>query len=241
MANSVQNDHVGDGMPKTPTVRTSPHDSADDLSNNNDVVGRPTALSDRALSVKRVLNEVRVMDIVKMTISHSPLFAAANQEALFCSSIWEEVNKKLVLTRAATVEKDTNKCALMYIKEYAKIDQHTARMYTHGSVSCINTSISDVRRHLSLLLQIITMEYVDAFGRLIKYSTLGQAFSTKELTERAFAHVFASTTDDLFPRHKVRCNVYYIIGFLRDKAEKHSKRLSQGSGRQACMSYFSRY
>ena len=83
MANSVQNDHVGDGVPETPTVCTSPHDSADDLSDNDDVVGRPTALSDRAPSVERVLKEVRAMDIVKMTISHSPLFAAANQTLLF--------------------------------------------------------------------------------------------------------------------------------------------------------------
>ena len=72
-------------VPETHTVCTSPHDSADNLSNNNDVVGRPTALSDRAPSVERVLEEVRAMDIVKMTISHSPLFAASNQEVLFFS------------------------------------------------------------------------------------------------------------------------------------------------------------
>ena len=70
-------------MPETPTVCTSPHDSADDVSDDDGVVGRPTALSDSAPSVERVLNKVRAMDIVKMTISHSPLFAAANQEVLF--------------------------------------------------------------------------------------------------------------------------------------------------------------
>ena len=65
MANSVHNDHVGDGVPETPTVCTSPHDSADDISDNDDVVGRPTALSDRAPSVESVLKEVRAMDIAK--------------------------------------------------------------------------------------------------------------------------------------------------------------------------------
>ena len=69
MNNSVQNDHVGDGMPETPTVYTSPHDSADKVSDNDNLVGRPTALLDRAPSVERILEEVRAMDIVKMTIS----------------------------------------------------------------------------------------------------------------------------------------------------------------------------
>ena len=69
MTNSVKKDHVRDGVPETPTVCTSPYDSADNLSDDNDVGVRPTALLDRAPSVERVLNEVRAMDIVKMTIS----------------------------------------------------------------------------------------------------------------------------------------------------------------------------
>ena len=69
MANSVQKDHVGGGVPKTPTVCTSPHNSADNISDNDDVIVRPTALSDHAPSVKRVLEEVRTMNTVKMTIS----------------------------------------------------------------------------------------------------------------------------------------------------------------------------
>ena len=56
MANSVQKDHVGDGVPETPTVCTSPHDSADDISDNNDVGVRPTTLSDRALFVEDVFS-----------------------------------------------------------------------------------------------------------------------------------------------------------------------------------------
>ena len=83
MANSVQKDHVGDGVPESPTVCTSPHDSADNISDDDDVGVRPTALSDRAPSVERVLEEVRAVDIVKMTISHSPLFSVATKEVLF--------------------------------------------------------------------------------------------------------------------------------------------------------------
>ena len=71
MANPVQKDHVGDGVPKPPSVCTFPHNSADNISDNDDVVVRPTALLDRSPSVERVLEEVRAMDIVKMTISLS--------------------------------------------------------------------------------------------------------------------------------------------------------------------------
>ena len=65
MANSVQKDHVRDDVPETPTVCTFSHDISDDLSDDDDVSLRPTALLDRVPSVESVLKEVRAMDIAK--------------------------------------------------------------------------------------------------------------------------------------------------------------------------------
>ena len=58
---SVEKDHVRDGVHETPTVCVSPHDSDDDLSDGDDLeIGnvRPAVFSDRAPSVERVIKDV---------------------------------------------------------------------------------------------------------------------------------------------------------------------------------------
>ena len=59
-------------------------------------------------TVQRVLDEIKAMNTVKMSTNHSPIFADANHDALFCLEMWEEINFKLIAAISAcamTVEK----------------------------------------------------------------------------------------------------------------------------------------
>ena len=111
-------------------------------------------------------------------------------------------------------------------------------MLHHHALTSLDMSTSEVRRHVSLLLQIIAIEYAEAFGKLITYKGKGRGQSIGEQVGDAFDRAFESDTFSIFPKRKVRSNVYYIVGFLGIQAEKHAKRLAKGSGRQLCLSYF---
>ena len=68
---SVEKDHVSNGVPETPTVYAYPHDSDNDLSDNDD-------LSDRSPSVERVLKEVTPL-LRSRGLSNSSVFLSLSQ------------------------------------------------------------------------------------------------------------------------------------------------------------------
>ena len=210
-------------MPETQTVCGSPHDVNDDISDEGEDDGEhPLTLFSRPPTVHCVLDEIKAMNTVKMSITHSPIFIVTNHNALFCLEIWEEINLKLVVAISAyavSVEKEAKKATLKYVKECAVIDTYAAGLINHEAMALLNSIDPGVRHHVSLLLQIITMEYVEAFGKLITYTMSGDTHSIKEKVSRAFAHAMSLSTDKLFLRPKVRNNVYYIVGFLGNQAE----------------------
>ena len=78
---SVEKDHVRDGMHETPTVYASPHDSDNNLSDNDDLEienVRPTVLSDRAPSVEHVLKEAAPL-LRSRGLSNSSVFLSLSQ------------------------------------------------------------------------------------------------------------------------------------------------------------------
>ena len=137
-----------------------------------------------------------------------------------------------------SVKKEAKKATLTYVKECAAIDTYAVELINHKAMASLNITDPGVCRHVSLFLQMIAMEYVEAFGKLIAYTMSGDTHSIKEKVSRAFAHVMALSTDKLFPWPKVGNNVYYIVGFLGNQAENHAKRMAKGSGRQDCMLNF---
>ena len=64
--------------------------------------------------------------------------------------------------------------------------------------------------------------------------------SIKEKSDQAFSHAIDSDPSSLFPRTEVLNNVYYLIGFLGNQAQKHAPRLADGSTRQLCMLLFAK-
>ena len=148
------------------------------------------------------------------------------------------INQKLIKALSAcavTVEKDAKKAAISYVKERAPIDVHAASMTSHevfsSLLSSTDASASNLHRHLSLIIQIITIEYTEAFGELISYQGEEGGQSIQEKADNAFSHAYESDSSILFPKPKVRDNVYYIVGFLGTQAEKQAKRLAEASGR----------
>ena len=102
------------------------------------------------------------MDDVQMPIRHSPIFDKSNQHILFQISFWNEINKKLIEALSAcavTIEKGAKKAALSYAEERALIDTHAAGMLHHKAFASLDMSTPEVRRQVSLLLQIIATEY----------------------------------------------------------------------------------
>ena len=81
-------------------------------------------------------------------------------------------------------------------------------MIKHEAFSSLDISAPEVRRHVSLLLQIIAIEYTEAFGKLISYRGEGGGNSVREKVCGAFTLAHNSDTITIFPQPKVRNNVY---------------------------------
>ena len=244
MVDSVETDHTGGGVPDSPAVCASSHDANDDsdtLCEDEDEVEQFSTLSGRTPTVQRVIDEIKLLALVKTLVEHSPAFTDANHDTLFFPEMWQEIHSKIIAAisaSAVTVEKEAKKAALEYVKECAAIDTYAASLVDHKAFSSISISDLSVRRNVSLLLQLICMEYIEAFGNLIAYSCSDGPTSIRDKVSRAFSHATTSRPDELFPRSKVMKNAYYLIGFIGNQAHNYTKRMAKGSGRQVCMQNF---
>ena len=208
---SVHKNQGTDDASETATIHGTPSTPHDVDGDPGDEVDIPSSLSNRAPSTQRVINEIKTMNDVVMLIAHSPIFNESNQEILFQISFWNEINKKLIEALSAcavTIEKGAKKAALSYAEKRAIIDTHAAGMLHHHALASLDMSTSEVRRHVSLLLQIIATEYTEAFGKLITYQGKGRGQSIGEQAGDAFTHACESDTFSVFPKRKVRSNVY---------------------------------
>ena len=206
-----------DDASETTTIRGTPSTSHDVDCDPGDEVDIPSSLSNRAPSTQRVINEIKTMNDVVMLIAHSPIFNESNQEILFQISFWNEINKKLIEALSAfavTIEKGAKKAALSYAEKRAIIDTHAVGMLDHEAFASLDMSTPEVRRHVSLLLQIIATECTEVFGKLITYKGKGRGQSIGEKAGDAFTRAGESDTFSIFPKPKVRSNVYYIICLL---------------------------
>ena len=161
-----------DDVSEVATVCGTPCTPHDIDVNPGDKVNMPSSLHNRAPSTQRVINEIKMLEDIQTPIRHSPIFDEGNQHILFQLSFWNEINSKLIDSLSAcavTVAKGAKKAALSYAKERALIDAHAAGMIKHEAFSSLDMSAPEVRRHVSLLLQIIAIEYTEAFGKLISY------------------------------------------------------------------------
>ena len=180
---SVEKDHVRDGVHETPTVCGTPGTPHDMDVDTDGEVDTSSSLRNRAPSTQRVINEIKMLDDIQTPIRHSPIFDEGNQHILFQLSFWNEINSKLIDSLSAcavTVAKGAKKAALSYAKERALIDAHAAGMIKHEAFSSLDMTAPEVRRHVSLLLQIIAIEYTEAFGKLISYKGQGGGNSVRQ-------------------------------------------------------------
>ena len=153
MMESVNKNQGTDDASETATIHGTPSTPHDVDCDPGDKVDIPSSLSNRAPSTQRVINKLKTMDDVQLSIRHSPIFDESNQHILFQMSFWNEINKKLIEALSAcavTIEKGAKKAALSYAKERAIIDTHAAGMLNHD-------------------LQIIATECTEVFGKLITY------------------------------------------------------------------------
>ena len=102
---------------------------------------------------------------------------------------------------------------LKFIQECMSIDSDAAGLYNNKALEVIDTSDPAICRHLSLLLQIIAIEYKGVFVRQIESSMGGGTLSIKEKSDQAFSHAIDSDPSSLFPQPEVLDNVYYLIWF----------------------------
>ena len=180
-------------------------------------------------------------ELVTKSVDHSPLFTETSSDCLYLLDIRCQVNGKLVTALAAcaaTAEKDVKAMTKLYLHECIAINQFVARLCSSDmfrSLSSFDTSNPAIRRHLSLLLQIICMEYIEVFHTLIGSPSGEKSLTMKEQVDSAIAFAATAAMFDLYSRRKVMNNLYYIIGFVGGQMEKHVKRMARGSGKQACM------
>ena len=139
----------------------------------------------------------------------------------------------------ATVEKDVKRMSTKFLKECMKIDEFAAGLYTNDVFSSLKTDNELIKTHLSLLLQVIAMEYVENFQQMIKYTSGGDALSIKEQVDAAITTAFDSSLSEIFPKPSVMDNVYYIVGYLGGQAQKHAKLMAEGSSKQSCLLHIS--
>ena len=95
---SVEKDHVRDGVHETPTVCGTPGTPHDMDVDTDGEVDMPSSLHNRAPSTQRVINEIKMLDDIQTPIRHSPIFDEGNQHILFQLSFWNEINSKLIRT-----------------------------------------------------------------------------------------------------------------------------------------------
>ena len=170
--------------------------------------GIPVDLSDCAPAVERVTDALMECEMVTKLVDHSHLFVEGTRDLLYSPYIWNQVNNKLVTALAAcaaTAEKDVKGMTKIYLQECIAIDQFVARLCSSDmfqSSTSIDTSNPAIRRHLSLLLQIICMEYVEVFHTLIGSSSGEKSLTVKEQVDSAIAFAAIANIPDLYPRRK---------------------------------------
>ena len=186
------------------------------------------ALSERAPTVERVIDALKSNYIITTSVNNSHLFADGNRELLFSTDVWRQVNSKLIaalVACAATGKKDIKSMSKKYLYECIAIDHFAAGLCSNEYFMSATFDISNpaIQRHLSLLLQMICMEYVEVFHTLIGSSSGGESLTVKEQVDSAITFASNAINIDLsylYPRRKVLNNLYYIIGFVGGQAEK---------------------
>ena len=177
-----QKDHA---MPETPTVVGSPGDCGDTLDLEEEISEdeegddgaagdrRVASLQERCPSLQRVIAATRRSHVVEATVKNSFLCSEENCELVFNPGIWNPVHEKVVAAISAcvaTVEKDVKRMSAKFLKECIKIDEFAAGLHTHNVFSSLDTDNELIKTHLSLLLQVIAMEYVENFQQMIKFT-----------------------------------------------------------------------
>ena len=230
------------------TLCPSSNEEEDDGVNNNDDEEAPNpmaSLRSRIPSSQSVLDEILndKETAINMALDYSYLYNRENggkeRAVLLDPELWKKVNEKLCTALsvcAATVDKDVKKMTTKYLQECIEIDTFAAGMHQDDHFTSI---LGDNKAHLhtSCLLQMICMEYIDIFHQLITYPSKGEALSINEQVKAKVDHALKVGTNELYPNQKVKDNVYYIIGFLGNQAEKHAERCAEGSGGKKCIEY----
>ena len=120
--------------PRTPFSRGNAQDddsNSDSGFEEGGDAGIPVDLSDRAPTVERVIDALKVCEMVTRSVDHSHLFAERSSDCLYSPDIWSQVNDKLVTALAAcaaTAEKDVKGMTKLYLQECIAIDQFVARL-----------------------------------------------------------------------------------------------------------------
>ena len=78
--------------------------------------------------------------------------------------------------------------------------------------------------HTSVLLQIICIEYIDAFHDLNKHPSKGQSLTITKKIPKKVNHATPTSIDKLYPQRKVKNSVDYIVQLLGGQGRKVSKR-----------------
>ena len=155
-------------------------------------------------------------------------------------ALWQRVNDRIhdALEKcAATSQKDIGKMSKMYLKETQDIiNDFASKLYDHLPPDQKITNKEDIV-NASLLLQSISVEYVEILHELISYSSQGEKLTINEQVAKKVSYASTVSAIQLFPVPGVQKNVFYIIGFLGNQGRKEAERRAKNSGVRACLTH----
>ena len=203
----------------------------------------PQPLEERIPSSERVLSELRSVPYIKDLLESTNLSTNPDEMMgyILDATLWEDLNQAL-LKAITSCTSSNHKDVKKMIKRYEDMKEHIVQVYVPTLVSSLKTHIILPNEiDTSLLLQVIANFYIDKFQSLIEHSSSGEKQSIKEQVEKKISYATREDTQHLFSDAKVRKNVYYIIGFLGNQAEKEASRRAKDSGVSKCLHFLSQH
>ena len=234
---------------ETPTVQGS-DDDADygiGLSQNsaasstaNKEPAKPLSLKERFPSPAHITAEVAKLGDVNFLVQRSKYNSEEGRAVLFDDDLWQRVNDEVHNALdycAATCDKDITKMTKMYREKTNHIiNEFATRLHQHFPTPH-QLQESEQIMDTSLLLQFISMHYIEILHKHISYPSKGDNYTITERVKMKVEHAKTGGINQLYPEPGVKKHVYYITGFLGNQADKEAKRRAKHSGVRACLSF----
>lgn len=181
---------------------------------------------------------------VNFLLERSKYNSFEGRAVLFDIDLWQRVNDEVydaLEICAATCDKDVTKMTKLYREKTTHIINEIATQLHQHFPTQHQLHEREQIMDTSLLLQFISMHYIDILHKHISYPSRGDNYTITERVKMKVEHAKTGGIDQLFPEPGVKKHVYYITGFLGNQAEKEAQRRAKDSGVRACLSYIAEY